>query len=59
MEFEPVTMVPFDLEGIVSEQMQPDEIEYLNRYHETVYNKIAPLLCDEEREWLRQATRAI
>ena len=59
MEFEPVTMVPFDLEGIVPEQMQPDEIDYLNRYHEVVYEKISPLLNEEEREWLRKATRKI
>ena len=57
--FETVTMVPFDLEGILPEQMQPDEIEYLNRYHATVYENIAPLLNEEEREWLREATRAI
>ncbi|MGX8773986.1 MAG: aminopeptidase P family protein [Bacillota bacterium] len=59
MEFESVTMVPFDLEGILPELMQPDEIEYLNRYHETVYEKIGPLLNEEEREWLREATKAI
>ena len=57
--FEAVTLVPFDLEGIIAEQMQPDEKEYLNRYHETVYEKIAPFLTEEEREWLREATRAI
>ena len=59
MEFEPVTMVPFDLEGIVPEQMRPDEIDYLNRYHEVVYEKISPLLNEEERGWLRKATRKI
>ena len=57
--FEAVTLVPFDLDGILPEMMQPDEIEYLNRYHETVYEKIAPFLTEEERTWLREATRAI
>ena len=59
MEFENVTMVPIDLEGVVPEQMQPEEIEYLNRYHQTVFEKIGPLLNEEEREWLREATRAV
>ncbi len=59
MEFENVTMVPIDLEGVVPEQMQPKEIEYLNRYHQKVFETIGPLLDEEEREWLREATRAI
>ncbi len=59
IEFEPVTLVPFDLDGIKAELMQPDEREFLNSYHQTVYEKIAPHLNDEERLWLRNATRAI
>ena len=57
--FEAVTLVPFDLEGINRSLMQPDEIAYLNKYHETVYEKIAPFLNEDERAWLRKATRAI
>ena len=59
LQFEEVTLVPFDLEGIIPEQMQQDEIDYLNAYHETVYQKIAPHLSDAEREWLREATKSI
>ena len=59
LKFEEVTLVPFDLEGIIPEQMQQDEIDYLNAYHETVYQKTAPYLSDAEREWLREATRNI
>lgn len=59
LKFEEVTLVPFDLEGILPEQMQQDEIDYLNAYHETVYQKIAPYLSDAEREWLREATKSI
>ena len=59
LAFEEVTMVPFDLEGIIPEQMQSDEIEFLNRYHETVYETVGPLLNEEERAWLKEATKAI
>ena len=59
LKFEEVTLVPFDLEGIIPQQMQQDEIDYLNAYHETVYQKIAPHLNDAEREWLREATKSI
>ena len=59
LQFEEVTLVPFDLEGIIPEQMQQDEIDYLNAYHETVYRTIAPYLNEAEREWLREATKSI
>ena len=59
MYFETVTMAPFDLDGIIPEEMQPDEREWLNNYHKEVYEKISPHLNDEEREWLKHATRAI
>lgn len=59
MCFEHLTMVPFDLDGIVPEQMSVKERELLNRYHAQVYEKISPYLEAEEQEWLREATRAI
>ncbi|MDO4869793.1 MAG: aminopeptidase P family protein [Bacillota bacterium] len=59
LEFEEVTLVPFDLDGIDAAQMQPDEIDYLNAYHERVYSQIAPYLNEEERAWLRSATASI
>ena len=59
LKFDEVTLVPFDLEAVLPERMQPDEIEYLNAYHEKVYKKISPHLNDDERDWLRQATAPI
>lgn len=57
--FEDLTMVPFDLDGVDPKQMTEKERELLNQYHEKVYEKIAPHLTEEEREWLREATRRI
>ncbi len=59
MCFEHLTMVPFDLDGIIPEQMTEKERELLNSYHAEVYAKISPYLDEEEREWLGEATRAI
>lgn len=59
MCFEHLTMVPFDLEGVVPEQMSEKERALLNAYHGEVYEKISPYLEPEEREWLRESTRAI
>ena len=57
--FEHLTMVPFDLDGVVPEQMTDHERDLLNAYHRQVYEKIAPHLDEEEREWLKTATREI
>ena len=59
MCFEPLTMVPFDLEGINPEEMTERERKLLNDYHQIVYTTISPFLDEEEKEWLKQATREI
>ena len=59
MCFEPLTMVPFDLEGINPEEMTERERKLLNDYHQKVYTTISPYLDEEEKEWLKQSTREI
>ncbi len=59
MEFETVTYAPIDLDAILPEEMTASERKLLNDYHEMVYEKIAPFLTEEEREWLKIYTRAI
>lgn len=59
MCFEHLTMAPFDLEGVIPEQMTRRERDLLNDYHRQVREKIGPYLTIEEREWLADATREI
>ena len=59
MYLEPITYIPFDLDGIVPEVMNSDDIKYLNEYHKLVFEKISPYLNEEETEWLRKYTREI
>lgn len=59
MCFEPLTMVPFDLEGIDVSALQEEEKALLNQYHRNVYEKIGPLLEEEERAWLFEATKPV
>lgn len=59
MKFEFLTYVPIDLDAIDKSLMRPEDIEHLNQYHKVVYEKISPYLEEEEREWLKEATRAI
>ena len=42
MHFEPLTFVPFDLDGIDRSKMTQDEIEWLNAYHAQVYDTLQP-----------------
>ncbi len=57
--FEPVTLVPIDLDGIDISIMSDKEIQYLNDYHKLVYEKIATFLDEEEKNWLRDVTRPL
>lgn len=59
MYFETITFAPIDLDGIDPEEMSRDEREWLNNYHQEVFEKIGPHLTDEERAWLKDYTRAI
>ena len=59
MYFEPITYIPFDLDGIVPEVMNSDDIKYLNEYHKLVFEKVSPYLNEEETEWLRKYSREI
>lgn len=59
MEFENLTWAPIDLDAIDPAWLEPRDKELLNRYHKQVYEKIAPSLPEEERQWLSNATRQI
>lgn len=59
MDFDAMTMVPFDLDAVDPQYMNSREIQLLNQYHARVYETIAPFLPEEEKEWLKEATRAI
>lgn len=59
MEFETLTLVPFDRNAIDIEQMDSKAMKLLNEYHQRVYETISPFLGDEEKAWLQQETRNI
>ncbi|MEG0895667.1 MAG: aminopeptidase family protein P, partial [Oscillospiraceae bacterium] len=59
LKFETLTMCPIDLRGIDKNYLAPEHIEWLNNYHKEVYEKLSPSLNEEEKAWLKNATRAI
>ncbi len=59
LEFEFLTMVPIDLDGIDRAEMGPEDIDRLNRYHRQVYETLSPYFKGEELAWLQKATRQL
>lgn len=59
LQMEPLTLCPIDTEPIVLSEMLPEEVDWLNHYHRHVYDMLSPHLDDADREWLREATKAI
>ena len=59
LALETITHCPIDLNAIMAEMLTPVERDWLNNYHATTYETLSPHLNDDEREWLKQATRPI
>ncbi len=59
LEFETLTMVPFDLDGINAELLDEREKALLNAYHKKVFETLSPRMEAEELAWLANATREI
>lgn len=59
MYFETLTCAPIDLDAIDVSLLNDEDKRMLNEYHRFVYNTLAPLMQEDEREWLKEYTRAI
>ena len=57
--FSPLTLVPIDLTALDIGDFSPAERRQLNEYHALVYEEMAACLDAKEREWLKDATRAV
>lgn len=59
LQFEPLTLCPIDTAPVITDMLTGDEKAWLNAYHRTVFDRIAPLLDDEaDRQWLAHACAA-
>ena len=59
LEFEHLTMVPFDLDLVDPQYLDEKTITLLNEYHAAVYQNLSPYLNEEEKAFLAHATRRI
>ncbi|WP_024655716.1 aminopeptidase P family protein [Borrelia hispanica] len=59
LEFENLTLVPFEKELIVVEMLSKDELNYVNSYHEFVYFSLKEYLSGDELKFLEMLTSKI
>ena len=59
LEFETLTLCPIDTRCLLPEMLEPEEVQWLNRYHETVRERLAPLLRNDALAWLEARTAPI
>jgi len=63
LTFAPITLVPIQQKLIDPKLMTQEEITWLNTYHQTCRDKVAPLLKDDGKkdalEWLYKETQPI
>jgi len=59
LEFETLTLCPIDTRCIDRSLMRADEIDWLNRYHAGVRERLAPLVGGDALAWLVARTRPI
>ena len=56
LQFEPLTLCPIDKAPIMEGMLTPEERQWLDDYHQMVYDRLSPHLSSEEAAWLREAT---
>lgn len=59
LQFESLTLCPIDKAPIAVEMLTDEEIEWLNGYHQRVFDALAPHLAPDEVDWLREATAPV
>ena len=59
LQMEPLTLCPIDTAPIVREMLLNEEVDWLNGYHQYVFDKLSPYLLGADFDWLRAATQNI
>jgi Xaa-Pro aminopeptidase len=56
LEFETLTLCPIDTRCIQRDLLRQDEVDWLNAYHATVRERLAPLVSGAALAWLNERT---
>lgn len=54
LRFETITYYPIDYLLLEPDLLTDEERDWLNAYHNEVYERLSPKLTEEEREWLKE-----
>ena len=59
LQFDPLTMIPFDRQLIDSQLLQAIELQWLQDYHQRVWDEISGYLDGRNLEWLKEACQPV
>ena len=59
LKFDTVTLCPIDLKPVDANLLTTDEKNWLNNYHNEVYQKLSPRLDNIHKNWLQEKTKEI
>ena len=59
LQFVSLTLCPIDTSPILTELLTQEELDWLNAYHQRIFDTLSPHLSDEESAWLQEACAAI
>ncbi len=59
LEFETLSMCPLEIDLIDTDLLTGIQKDWVNNYHDRVYESLSPLLEESERIWLKDKTRSL
>jgi Xaa-Pro aminopeptidase len=57
--FETLTIAPINTSIVIKDLLEKTQIEWLNSYNASVFEKLSPRLSPAEQAWLKESTKAI
>lgn len=59
LSFDTLTLCPIDTNAIDKSLLNPEEINWLNSYHQRVFEELEPMVNEELKAYLKELTRSI
>jgi len=59
LRFDTLTLCPIDTNAINKSLLNPEEITWLNNYHQLVFDELSPLVNNELKDFLKELTLPI
>ncbi len=59
LEFDTLTLFPFDTKALDLNLLNDTEKSWLNHYHQKVYDSLAPQLDEKHKDWLKNKTQPV